>query len=290
VPIDFRTLVRRGDPSRRPAAGPRGAARGIATSELPAPPSVPDGWRTGPPDFVVIGAQKSGTSWWFSLVAEHPDVHHDATLRRELHFFDRFSSTWPTADDIALYHRYFPRPPGGLAGEKTPEYLADYWVPAQLREAAPEARLIVLLRDPVERYRSAITHYRYREVATDRRVTGDAFARGHYAAQLARLERSFDPARILVLQYEACIADPVGRLGETYRFLGLRPHDVGPDVLGTLRNPTRIEKEPLDPPRHDLLVDLYADDVRRLVERYPAIDLWLWPNFGHLAGDAGGGG
>jgi hypothetical protein len=58
--------------------------------KLPEHPPCPEGWTTGPPDFVIFGAQKSGTTWWFRLIEQHPGVVQPANQRPELHFFDRF--------------------------------------------------------------------------------------------------------------------------------------------------------------------------------------------------------
>src|SRR5690606_28385229 len=54
----------------------------------PAPP--PPNWTVGPPDFVGIGAQRSGTTWWYDLVSSHPRVVHRGDLK-ELHYFHRYS-------------------------------------------------------------------------------------------------------------------------------------------------------------------------------------------------------
>jgi hypothetical protein len=167
---------------------------------LPEHPECPPGWRTGPPDFVIFGAQKSGTTWWFRLIEQHPGVLQPPDQRPELHFFDRLWGEWPDAETIARYHRYFPRPEGKLIGEKTPEYLSCPWAPPMIKEAAPDARAIVLLRDPVERYVSGLSHHERGGLVNDdeglgrafgdrMRVVTDAITRGQYATQLEWLRR-----------------------------------------------------------------------------------------------------
>ena len=64
------------------------------------------------------------------------------------------------ADFVERYHRNFPRPAGGVTGEWTPRYMYDHWSLRLLRRAAPEARILVILRDPIERYRSALEAWR----------------------------------------------------------------------------------------------------------------------------------
>lgn len=258
------------------------------TMALPEPPHCPPAWRTGPPDFIVVGAQKAGTTWWFRLIESHPDVHQPDGQSPELHFFDRFFATWPTTHDIERYHRFFPRPDSGLAGEKTPTYMSCHWAPEMVRHAAPDARLIAILRDPIARYVSGRTHEdrRLQEIlGTDRDWTNDnrwveaAFTKGLYAQQLAWLHASIPADRLLVLQYERCVSDPAAQLARTYAFLGLPPHELRPDELATARNVTRAEKLDLEPERRALLVRLYRPDVAELSRLVPDLDLALWPDF-----------
>ena len=119
-------------------------------------PACPEGWIVAPPDFVGIGAQRSGTSWWYAGIEAQPQVVRVPKRRKELHYFNRFWEGVVPPDMASQYESMFPRPPGSLAGEWTPRYLYDYWSIPLLREAAPETRLLVLLRDPVARYRSGL--------------------------------------------------------------------------------------------------------------------------------------
>ncbi len=236
----------------------------------------------------MVGAQKSGTTWWFRLIASHPGVHQPDDQRPELHFFDRFFGTWPTMDEIERYERFFPRPGGSLAGEKTPTYMSCHWAPEMIRQAAPDARLIAILRDPVARYVSGRTHEErwLREILGDARDWTNetrwveaAFAKGLYAQQLAWLRASIPADRLLVLQYERCVADPAGELARTYAFLGLPPHQLRTEQLSAPRNVTRVEKMGLEPQRRALLVRLYRPDVAELKSLMPDLDLALWPDF-----------
>src|SRR5262245_42500030 len=72
-------------------------------------PAVPSGWTTGPPDFVGVGTQRSGTSWWLNVIAAHPGVTEP--WMKELHYFNRFSHVPFGEEAIDGYHRCFPRPP-----------------------------------------------------------------------------------------------------------------------------------------------------------------------------------
>lgn len=250
----------------------------------PAPPPCPPGERTGPPDFVGIGVQRCGTTRWFDLIASHADVVTPPGVRKELHFFDRFHAREPVprAED---YHAYFPRPAGRLTGEWTPTYLTDVHTPRLLAAAAPDARLLVLLRDPIERYRSAI---RRQERLAGRAglslhslAPGDAFARGLYHAQLTRLLRHADRTRILLLQYERCVLEPRAELDRTLAFLGLSAAGSSPAIA---QWPNRQPGKPdLGDSLTGELVEAYRADVQALAADWPEIDLTLWPHFAHLA-------
>lgn len=270
-------LKRRSTEARTDAPRPTGRAT--------EPPAWPPGFVIGPPDFVGLGAQKAGTTWWFRLIEAHPNVYQDPHQRPELHYFDRFHEGWLTPADIESYHRLFPRPPGRITGEKTPEYLADHWVPRMLHEAAPDCRIIVLLRDPIARYRSALAHDEHRDSPRGRRSAMDMFQRGFYARQLERWYGSFARERVLVLQYERCVADPAGELARTYDFLGLSAHTIPEEELRRPRNRTRSEKAELPEQRVRLLRDEYEPDVRALRTIMPDLDVSLWPDFAHLAHD-----
>ena len=115
-------------------------------------PECPPDWRTGPPDFVGIGTYRSGTTWLYEMIVAHPDVAIPPGRPKELHFFESFWEGGFTPAEVSRYHRYFPRPAGKLVGEWTPRYMFDSWTPRMLAAAAPEARLLAILRDPVSRY------------------------------------------------------------------------------------------------------------------------------------------
>jgi hypothetical protein len=243
------------------------------------PPSPGAGEVTGPPDFVGIGAQKAGTTWWFGLVASHPGVSHRDDVHKERHFFNRFAARSFSLADSEQYHAWFPRPAGTVTGEWTPDYLHLGWVPPLLAEAAPQTRLLVLLRDPVERFRSGLEHHRGHRGALTGEVYADAVTRGFYGRALGEWTRHFPQEQILVLQYERCVRDPLGELQRTYRFLDLPPFT--PDEVTQRVNPRRAQLALPDDARQRLR-ELYAPDVLHLAASTPDVDPGLWPNFSGL--------
>ena len=102
--------------------------------------------------------------------------------------------------------------------------MLDAWTPRLLRRAAPDARLLVLVRDPVERFRSGRTlaENRLTVGSTARAAANAAFGRGLYADQLLRLWRVFPREQVLVLQYERCVADARSELRRTFTVWLLR--------------------------------------------------------------------
>jgi hypothetical protein len=230
----------------------------------------------GPPDFVGVAAQKAGTTWWFDLITQHPSVRFPATSHwKEARLF---VDGWkPGAEDelVARYLDQFPRGPGELTGEWTPDYLHFAWVPELIARAAPEAKLLAIVRDPVDRYVSAIAHMLTYDIPIRRATLAEAFRGGLYARQLARLLRLFPSERLLVLQYERLKADPHGELARTYAFLGLgafTPQDVARPV-----HATAMEKPVLPPGLRGRLVERYRADAEELAGLVPgAVDLSLW--------------
>src|SRR5262249_30696502 len=124
--------------------------------------------------------------------------------------------------DIARYHGWFPRPPGGVAGEWTPSYLYEPWTVPMLVRAAPDARLLVMLRDPLDRFRSSLLFTLRRGVSHPQAVLA-AYHRGLYAPQIARLYAHAPAERILLLVYEAVRAAPEASMARTAAFIGLDP-------------------------------------------------------------------
>ena len=240
------------------------------------PPLLNPGEVLGAPDFVGIGAQKAGTSWWYQLVCSHPDVYARPDIHKERHYFDRYAVRPYGPEQSERYRAWFPRPVGRLSGEWTPDYLSMPWVPDLLSQAAPEAKLLVMLRDPVERIASGLAHVRRdvgRVALSDEK---DALIRGFYHEALCWWLHRFPREQILVLQFEQCLLEPAAQIRHTYQFLGLRP--FVPQRVSERINPSS-EVANIDEETRRRLVALYRPDVEGLCSRFPEIDIRLWPNF-----------
>lgn len=246
---------------------------------LPTPPPAPEGWVPGPPDYVGVGTARSGTTWWDSLIGAHPQVSRLPGAPKEVHYFDGLWQGQLSDADVRRYHAFFARPSGHHSGEWTPGYMLDVWTPRLLRQAAPDARLVVLLRDPVERFRSGRTlaENRFAVGSTARAAANAAFNRGIYADQLQRLWRAFPREQVLVLQYERCVADPAAELRRTFEFIGLEPSVPAGLDLGGRVNESRGPKVTLSGWQEEQLIRRYAPENERLAEMLEGdLDLSLW--------------
>jgi hypothetical protein len=151
-----------------------------------------------------------------------------------------------------------------------------------LRRAAPDARLLLLLRDPVERFRSGLDHLDRMGAPPDGTAIADAVQRGFYFRALEGWLDQFEPGQLLVLQHERCVADRDGQLEATFRHLGLPPHR--PPASDQPARAPAGPRRALDDDVRRYLTALYAPDVIALAENHSGLDLALWPNFAYLTG------
>jgi hypothetical protein len=173
------------------------------------------------PDFLIIGAQRSGTSTLYQYVARHPDVR--GAFRKEVHYFDTYFDR-----GLDWYRANFPF--NGFTGESSPSYLVHPDVPARVKAALPEVKLIAILRNPVERAYSAYNRNVRRQ--RESRPFAEAIAggstlefayleRGLYAEQIERWLPHFKREQLLVIGAEKFFGDTLPVLGRVFSFLGL---------------------------------------------------------------------
>jgi Sulfotransferase domain len=255
------------------------AARFPDEGPVEAPPPIPDGWSIAPPDFVGVGAQRSGSTWWYSVIASHPDVQTVPDRAKGIHFFDDYRGVQSVPAES--YHRYFPRPPGKLCGEWTPRYMYDYWTPPILRAVAPQAKLLAILRDPVERFISGVGRNIAYGFTVNPMLLHHNFAQGLYWSQLRGLLEHFPPSQVLILQYEQCVTDPVSQTLRTFEFLGLDPYEweMPLDMIRRV-NATKTEKLTVNAATLATMRLAYQAELRQLFADFPEIDGTLWPTSG----------
>jgi hypothetical protein len=186
------------------------------------------------PDFVVIGAMKAGTTSLFEYLRAHPDVYMSPL--KEVDYFVR-ELNWSRG--IEWYARQFRRGEGVRAvGEASPSYTKypEYaGVPERMTRLLPDARLIYLVRDPIERIRS---HYQHRAMTgsetapIDVAVLHDAryIDPSRYAMQLERYLRWYPRDRILVIASEELRDDRVATMRRVHDFVRVDPSFVAPTI------------------------------------------------------------
>jgi hypothetical protein len=180
------------------------------------------------PDFLIIGAPKSATSWLTRNLSQHDKVF---LARNEIHYFSRTYS-----QGLDWYAAHFDAAQSGkILGEKSASYLASPDVPERVCQLLPKVRLIAQLRNPIDRAysdycmllrRGTVTH-QIDEYLDPARAAGLRFiASGEYARHLSRW-LSFFPREQMLIHFSDEIRDrPTDVLGEVTSFLGLDPIDA----------------------------------------------------------------
>lgn len=193
-------------------------------------------------DFIGIGAQRTGTSWTYTCLYEHPEI---CAPIKEIHFFSR-----PRYEQgLPWYEDHFKKcGKDQKVGEFSTSYLYSNVSAERIHGAYPDVKIIAILRNPVDRafsqYGNAVkggeipesmTFEEYYE--TDITVC----AQGLYTEQLARYYSLFKPEQILVLIHEDAKKDPEAFIQKIYAFLGVDPSFV-PSMLHETINTTRVPK------------------------------------------------
>lgn len=179
------------------------------------------------PNFLVIGAPRAGTTWIERHLRQHPQVF--LPERKELHFFDRDENF---SRGIDHYQGFFSDADGAAAiGEATPDYLHHPLAPERIKEHLGDIKLIVSLRDPVERAYSRYWNARGKFAENEGLSFEEKIAlkpqfihEGYYFDHLSRYLALFDRQSILCLLFDDLKADGPAFMRTIYDFLGV---DVG---------------------------------------------------------------
>lgn len=240
------------------------------------------------PDFVIIGVPKSATSWLRAALDRHPAI---GTVQEEIEFFganfeiglDAYLARFAEGS-AALDRRNAAgkRPYGSLRlGEKSASLAATSEARIGLMQRLmPEARLIIMLRDPVERHWAHAKRF-----FSKRRFGKKAFAVeeippaeleafflaaqrfGRYREMLERWWRVFGRESLLVLWQEEVADDPAAVLDRSFRHIGVDPDEsvaMEPAANGRNRGPAM----PMPPPVRDRLESMFVDEYRHLQDLF----------------------
>ena len=183
------------------------------------------------PNLVVLGAQKCGTSGLHYYLSLHPEI--SMSRPKELNFFIE-ERNWPRGVD--WYRRHFD-PRARVRGESSPNYTAypqHDGVPERMHALLPDARLIYLVRDPLERIAAHWVHNyaKRRERGTLRETLTHPqtsyIERSRYHMQIERFLRFYDRDRVLVIEQDDLRGDREATLRSVFEFAGVDPDFTHP--------------------------------------------------------------
>ena len=192
------------------------------------------------PDFLIIGVQKSGTTWLHKMLQHHASVF---IPDQEVHFFDKGYNYEKGLDWYAS--QFADAPADTLIGEKTPDYIWAHGsgtedhlptVHENIHTHLPDIKLIVILRDPVKRAISAVRHILRSSRISPRHSVDDVLVGekhhliaphgvieyGHYADHLSAYLDLFDRSQMLILFFEETVVQSTqDRLQPVWDFLDI---------------------------------------------------------------------
>lgn len=218
-------------------------------------------------DFIGVGAQKSGTSWIYACLYEHPQI---CAPIKELHFFSR--ERYQNGIDWYL-NKFSACSADKLKGEFSTSYLYDKQSAGKIHKHFPDVKIIMSLRDPTERafsqYRNAI---KAGEISKNTKIE-DVFKQdksiieqGMYYEQVKRYVDMFGKEQVLVLIYEDSKKDPAEFIKSIYTFLDIDESFI-PSML---HRPVNIARTP----RH-VVVDRSMTRIAEFLRRI-GLDKIVW--------------
>lgn len=192
------------------------------------------------PDFFVVGAPKTATTSLHHYLSQHPDLFVPSI--KEPHYFswpevaDTYYRTTFVTTEPAYRALYEPCPAESVSGDFSTSYLFSQTAAARIHAHRPDARIIISLRDPVER---AVSHYRmdlrdgYTSAslgslvdasAPDPRFRREYIDVGRYAHQIVRYTDRFPPEHVHFILFDDLMLDPKREVRRLLRFLGVDEH------------------------------------------------------------------
>jgi len=205
------------------------------------------------PSCLIVGAQKAGTSSLSHFISQHPQIH--SPLQKEVHFFSGGMN--PNIDNYAKgekwYKAHFPLQkniaPKDITFEATPMYLFHPLVPGRIKTLLPKCKIIILVRNPVER---AISHFfhvvrhgyetlsieqamqtelsRLQKVLANKDYGNPVYrlysyqSRGLYLEQIKRYQSFFPSNQLLILSSEQLMTASQTVLTQVFNFLDIDSH------------------------------------------------------------------
>ena len=247
------------------------------------------------PDFIIGGAPRSGTTWLYMLARRHPQLAMAEPMVPEPKFF-LIDELWQRGVDYYSTKWFDPLPAARVLGEKSTNYLEAPQVAERISRVLPRAKLIFLLRNPVDRAYSnylwsrqngletetferalALEEQRERDLVPQLRYARPHayFSRGLYAEHLDSFFARFSRAQMLVLRHEDVAARPDSIAAEFHRFLGVPELPETAHALGRINTAEIARHEPLSPSLRRWLAEQYRAANANLATLVgPDFELW----------------
>lgn len=243
--------------------------------------------------FFIAGAQRSGTTYLHTILSEHPEIELNQPWWPEPKFF--LAPDAPSRIDEYLKKYYF-RTDATLHGEKSVCYMEHTEVIERIARSFPNARIIFILRDPVDR---AISNYWYsfgnklEDATIEQALTDESFSersydsekivgcppyyylrRGKYAGYLDNYLKYFDRSQIKILVSEDFFNNQT-QIRDLFTFLGINPDFAPPSMAKKVNSYLPSEHDMSGTEVEKFLTNYYADSVADLTSRY-SVDTSRW--------------
>lgn len=243
------------------------------------------------PSFVIIGTARGGTTSLFNYLSLHP--HIAPPVKKEVAFFCTHFQK-----GMAWYRSHFPvkGDPAVITGEASPYYLSHPKAAIRLKQTMPDIKIIVLLRNPVERafssyknikklglepapdFKTAVSLEKERTAGEEIKISGSDnyysskhqhysyLGRSIYHKELQRWFSQFPEKQFMIINSESFYEDPVKTYNSVIAFLGLAPHDPGP--LKRFNESSKGEK--LNPEFRNQLIEFFKphnEELFRMIQK-----------------------
>ncbi len=191
------------------------------------------------PDFLIIGALKCGTSTISAYLKAHPQINLVEKEGGEFHFFD----TQRYQYGKSYYQSHFTELTK-IQGEKTPRYIFDQSCHIKMAKVVPQAKLILILRDPVYRAYSHWNHFNFdptkknwiaRTFEDALKLKPQILERGHYIDQIEHLLRFYQREQLHIIILEHFLQDIQKGSAQLFNFLELPPHSLATSYQANAR-------------------------------------------------------
>ena len=243
--------------------------------------------------FFIAGAQRSGTTYLHTILTEHPEIELNQPWWPEPKFF--LNEDAPSRID-EYHQKYYFRDDVKIHGEKSVCYMEHSEVVERIARSFPDARIIFILRDPVDR---AISNYWYsfgnklENASIEEALMDESLAqrpydaekiigcppyyylrRGKYSTYLDNYLKHFDRAQIKILVSEEFFNNQKA-ISELFEFLDIKPDFSPPSIAKKVNSYLPSDKDMSGTEVEEFLINYYAESVADLADRYN-VNTGLW--------------